>query len=202
MHKKSYLQLVLLSLTVNLLWAFLSTQLEYLFSPDRENPEGLITGLGFILCYAFTFLVFIPRSKRTLATFFVLTFTFGAIFLIATFVIPMFFINSDFGNEEYIFFFFSSLLASVAVILVLRYSFLMKNILLTMLLTTTSAFIAILLFFSYLPIDKFLGDNFKRIVHPIALGYCIWQVLTTITIGQSLILKKPAHNRTVLRHGG
>lgn len=190
MNRKYYYRLVLSSLVLNLLWAFLSTQVEYFFSPDRENPEGLITGSGFILCYALTFFLFIPRSERTVATYLVLTLTFGAAFLMATFVVPMFFINSSIVHKEYIFFFFSSLLASVTITSVVGQYFAMKNKFLTIVATTIIAFIATLLFFLFLPIDKLEESNFKRMVHPIAMSYCIWQVLTTITVGQSIIFKK------------
>jgi K+ transporter len=68
----------------------------------------------------------------------------------------------------------------------------------TIILTTTITCIATILYLS--SIEKFDEPGFKRTIHPIAVGYCIWQVLTTITIGRSLTFEKAGKEQLHLQN--
>ena len=189
MKNRTLLHFALYSIALNLLWAYVSTQLEYSISPDRENPQGIITAGGFILIYTLSFFVFLPATKKTSASFIAFFIGFAVTFLVATFGVPLIFVGI-FETVPYLVDFVSSLVTSLAIVSIVRIFYSLNRKWLPVALTTIVAFGAAMLFFNFYPVEEFDRNDFKRIIHPLAAGYCLWQILTTITIGQAIDFEK------------
>ena len=197
-----YLKLILVSLMFNVSWAFISTFLEYSLNPENENPDGLILGSGFIFIHALTFFLILPALKRTLKNLFVLIFSFAFIFLTSTFLLPaltinVFFnigklMNSDIGSEAIVL--LSSFFSSAAIVLVINN---IIHIHKKSVIICLATFLTSLLIYLTYKTDLFDTEGIKRIIHPLAMGFCIWQILTALTIGIPILNRKPAHNNRI-----
>lgn len=191
--KRSFLKLLTVSLIVNILWAFASTQLELLTYDDK----GFITSVGFLIIYPLPFFILLSKTKRTFYTWLMLTMSTIVIFLISTFVIPMFGISIESKILQTLFLLFISVFsASLITFNVGRY-FLIEFKKLTIVITSLLAFLVTIVFFLLSLPDK-LEDNYFNVLSPLSAGFAIWQILTSAGVAIGITLQRPAANKCLL----
>jgi hypothetical protein len=181
--KPFFAKFFLRSLFLNVCWTFIGTQIGRLLPKDTGN---LLIGLGFLIIYSVTFFYSFDKAKRTKHTFLMLTLAFFSIFLAATFIVPMFFVNAETNFSVYLFLFFSTLVAIISIVLIVGHYTFIKNKWLTIGIATTAAFLGTSIFFAITTSEHFDILSINNILNPLAIGFCVWQILTAGIIGQSL----------------
>jgi len=175
-------RLLLTSLTLNILWTFLGSQIGRLFHKDLG---GIIIAIGFLVIYSSTYFIQFDKSKKSIHNFLMLTLTIIVIFLIASFIPPFLFIN---GNSDLSIFGFtlcSSTLAFIGIVSIVGHYTIISNKTNTIVVGSVLTAIITFLFFRLTP-ENLDIDKMSKVVNPMALGFCIWQVLTTFLIGRSI----------------
>lgn len=185
MHMPALYKKIFYCFVLNISWAFLSTAVEYMINSDRENPQGILTIGGFIVVYALSFVSFLPR-KRKLTPFLFFMLTFPVVFIIATFAVPL--ILSPESVYEPLMVLASSIVASTGIVLIVSQFFYVRRLFICISLVTVGAF-GVVIFVIYSGWFDYEG-NFKRILHPLALGYASWQFVTTTILAMQMEAKK------------
>ena len=197
MNKRIFYTLSLRSLILNLGWAFIGS-LIYTTTRDADrlgitqNADAyaaLLQGLGFIIIYGLTFFLSMAKRKKTVSNFVVLTIIFGGIFFISSIIVPITFnsIESDYG--DYIGALLSSLVAAISIVTVIRNFFEVRRRIFTIALTTIAAFCVTIIFIMYMSV---IADyTYEGLINPLAIGYGLWQSVTTIAVAQSIVSNTP-----------
>jgi hypothetical protein len=185
--RRFYTKLLLISISLNICWTFLGSMLaNYL-----EKDLGLmLIGLVFLLIYSTTFFLMFDKNKKNIYNFLMLTLVLICIFLASTFVVvPFFFFVFDNKFFQIIGSVISSFFPIVAIVSFLTRYKPIQNKTLTIVVTICLTFIKTLLFVKFLESFNFDTENLNTIINPMALGFCIWQILTTSIIGKSMAYK-------------
>src|SRR4051812_34600263 len=106
-------RLLLTSLTLNVFWTFIGSQIGRLFPKDFG---GIIIGTGFPIIYSLTYFLSFDKNKKSIYNFLMLTVTIIATFLTASFIPPFFFINGSSDVSVIGFFLCSSTLAFIGIV--------------------------------------------------------------------------------------
>jgi hypothetical protein len=176
-------RLLLTSATLNICWAFIGTQIGRLFQKDFG---GIIIGLGFLIIYSLTYYFSFDKSKKTIHNLFILTATIIVIFLTASFIPPFLFTNGSTDLSIIGFFVCSSIIAFVCIVAILGHYIEIGNKTSTIVVGSIVTALIAYVVAKYAP-EHIDNESYNKVVNPLAVGFCVWQVLTTFLIGRSII---------------
>jgi hypothetical protein len=183
LDKNTYRKLILNCILLNSIWALLSTQIANLIA---KGMDLFIIGFGFLLIYSLTFFLTFEQKKRNTYNYLMFTTILIAIFIAATFVVPFF--TFIFQNKffQFIGLVCTSIFPVLCIITILNKYVEIQNKKQTIIIAASVIFISYLLIYGLSNLVGSGTDWFEKILHPMALGFCCWQILTTLIIGKSI----------------
>ena len=168
---------------MNIAWTFIGSQIARIFHKDFG---GILIGLVFLIIYSWTFFSSFDKKKKTVHNFLMLTITLIAIFMVSTFIVPFLFIGGETNFSVILFLLCSTIIAFISITAIVGHYVVIENKKRTIIIGSIVTSVVASLVFLCLAPNRYDGDRLSKVVNPIAIGFCIWQILTTFLIGRSI----------------
>jgi hypothetical protein len=176
-------KIIATSISLNIAWTFIGSQIARIFHKDFG---GILIGLVFLIIYSWTYFSFFDKKKKTIHNFLMLTMTLIAIFMVATFIVPILFINGETNFSVILFLLCSTVIAFISITAIVGHYVVIENKKRTIIVGSIVTTVVASLILLYLAPDRYDSERLSKVVNPIAMGFCIWQILTTFLIGRSI----------------